>query len=403
MRSSRERTRADADGGGGATAPCPACATAATPFLRVGGVPVIANELWPSREAARAAGRGQVTLALCPACGLVHNPDFDPDLVDYSPRYENSLHFSPTFQRYARGLASDLVARHGLQGRSVLEIGAGKGEFLDLLLQAGVGRATGFDPAFEPGGRDSGGEVVTDLYRGDTLEEPPALVYGRHVLEHVAAPGALLASVRRATPGAAFYLEVPDARAMLSTGGIWDVIYEHVTYFTDHALARLLREVGLRVTEVTTAYSGQYLQAHGTIATDPDSPGEGGMLPPPRLDELQRDATRFASAYREMVDRWDARLRDAAAAGRKVAVWGAGSKGITFLNVVPGAALVETVVDVNPRKHGRHVPGTGQQVEAPAALRSRDVDTVLVMNAVYAGEIRGMLSELEVRADVETV
>jgi hypothetical protein len=55
---------------------------------------------------------------------------------------------------------------------------------------------------------------------------------------------------------------------------------------------------------------------------------------------------------------------------------------------------------VNPRKAGRHVPGTGQRVISPSSLAERDPRAVVVMNPVYAGEIEQSLRDLRIGAEV---
>ena len=59
-----------------------------------------------------------------------------------------------------------------------------------------------------------------------------------------------------------------------------------------------------------------------------------------------------------------------------------------------GADRVEQVVDINPHKQGMHVPGTGQQIVAPAALRVRPPDLVVLMNPVYRQEVGAELERL---------
>ena len=74
-----------------------------------------------------------------------------------------------------------------------------------------------------------------------------------------------------------------------------------------------------------------------------------------------------------------------------LAVWGAGAKGVAFLNVLdPDASLVETVIDINPRKQGGFVPGTGHPIHGVDGLREAGTSSVLVMNPGYAAECRGM-------------
>jgi ABC-type Fe3+-hydroxamate transport system substrate-binding protein len=119
------------------------------------------------------------------------------------------------------------------------------------------------------------------------------------------------------------------------------------------------------------------------------------------VDELSRLSDRFAAEYRRKVGFWQARLRELKADGRRVALWGAGSKGITFVNVVPGGDTVSCLVDLNPRKHGRFVPGTGQPVVAPEMLTRIQPDVILVMNPLYRDEIAQLARRIGSSAAVE--
>ncbi|MCZ7525043.1 MAG: hypothetical protein M5U14_00810 [Acidimicrobiia bacterium] len=118
---------------------------------------------------------------------------------------------------------------------------------------------------------------------------------------------------------------------------------------------------------------------------------------------MARSAGTFGARLDRALERWGGFLDELLATGRRVALWGAGSKGVTFLNLVEGGDRVDAVVDVNPRKHGLHVPGTGQAVVAPETLGEDPVDVVLVMNPLYEDEIRARLDGVGVAADVVTV
>ena len=84
--------------------------------------------------------------------------------------------------------------------------------------------------------------------------------------------------------------------------------------------------------------------------------------------------------------------RIAARGGRGV-IWGAGSKGVTFLNLVdPGARAFVAAVDLNPVKQNRFVSGTGHPIVAPEALRGIRPTHVLVMNPLYRDEIASRLA-----------
>jgi len=118
----------------------------------------------------------------------------------------------------------------------------------------------------------------------------------------------------------------------------------------------------------------------------PEPAGDGA-------DSLRADVEQFGIRYAATLGRWDRFLEGEAAAQRRVAAWGAGSKGVAFSNSV--ASPLAAIVDINPRKHGRYVPGTGDRVSAPSDIAGR-VDTVLVMNPLYLREVE----EAGVRAGV---
>lgn len=107
------------------------------PFYEVAQTPANSCLLIGSRSEALAFPCGTLRLAFCPHCGFVWNSVFDPALTEYSDKYEETQGFSPTFNRFHRQLADDLIARYGLRGKRIVEIGCGKGEFLALLCERG--------------------------------------------------------------------------------------------------------------------------------------------------------------------------------------------------------------------------------------------------------------------------
>ena len=74
---------------------------------------------------------------------------------------------------------------------------------------------------------------------------------------------------------------------------------------------------------------------------------------------------------------------------------------MTFLNALGlGPDAVPAVVDLNPAKQGRFVPGTGQPIIAPSDLRGYRARTILVMNPKYLDEIRALAGVEAPDADV---
>lgn len=385
---------------------CPVCnrKEAQLPLVEINGVPVFCNVLSPGREVALQAERADIHLAFCEHCGHVYNSVFDSAKTEYSPNYENSLHYSPKFQKYAEDLAASLVARYELKGKTIVEIGCGKGDFLNLLCKMGENRGIGFDNSYEDDRIDDADRqrfvVIRDYYSEKYTDTIADIVVCRHVLEHIGAPREFLASVRR-TVGDRFetavFFEVPNVMYTLRDLGIWDLIYEHCGYFSTPSLTHLFRASGFLPSSVKPAFGGQYLCLEAFPAG-----GEGHPQDSVRdtLTDVAGYAKAFAREYQKKTVEWTGKLHSLKNRGSKVVVWGAGSKGVTFLNVMKCQGVIDYVVDINPHKQGLHVPGTAQQVVSPEFLRTFHPDAVLIMNSIYSGEISGILSGLNLRSEL---
>jgi len=207
-----------------ATVRCRACeAPGVEVFYEVSGVPANSVLLMPTREEALAYPRGDVRLGFCRRCGFVSNVAFDPLLTRYSGRYEETQGFSDTFNAFHRRLAEQLVGRHDLHGKRIVEIGCGKGEFLSLLCAAGGNEGVGFDPAYVEERRpaDAAGRVrfVADFYSERYAGERADVVCCKMTLEHIHDAAEFVAMVRRTigyAPATLVFFQVPDAARILA-------------------------------------------------------------------------------------------------------------------------------------------------------------------------------------------
>ena len=168
---------------------------------------------------------GPMALRSCETCAHVFNAAFDPNLIVYDERYDNTLHHSPTFRGYARSLIERLDETHSFRGKHVVELGCGKGEFLTELCAVTHCSATGFDPSYEGDAGEPGADSPRFVREFMTPENAPVFDFfvSRHVLEHLENPKELLRSVREASHGRTVfgYLEVPNAMYDFERCG-WD-------------------------------------------------------------------------------------------------------------------------------------------------------------------------------------
>lgn len=379
---------------------CPACDTAVLEvFYGTGPVPVHSVLLMPTREQARAYPHGEIRLGFCRRCGMVTNTSFDPSRLEYSPAYEETQGFSPTFRDFQRRLVDDLIQRHGLSGKRILEIGCGKGQFLSLLCELGGNRGIGYDPSYvaERVVANVDVEFVPELYGEETRPGDVDFVCCRMTLEHIQPVARFVSMLHQTlTPAsrAVIFFQVPDFERILRECAFWDIYYEHCSYFTRASLGRLFRRCGFKVTKMWTDYDGQYLMLEAQSAATPaDDAVE-------ELEELESRVQRFAVECRASVRRWADILLQARRERRRVVLWGAGSKAVAFLAAADPEAVVDYAVDINPHKQGTFLPGGGQEIVAPAFLRDYRPHLVIVMNPIYRQEVSATLDGLGLECEV---
>jgi len=378
---------------------CPVCASPHLEvFFEMLSVPVYCNLLWSEQQAAQNCPKGDIKLAFCSECGFITNVAFDRAKLGYSQDYENSLHYSPRFQQYAQSLAASLVERHNLYDKDIIEIGCGKGDFLICVCELGNNRGVGFDPSYVPRSEHypmaDQVQFIEDFYSEQYTEYQADLICCRHTLEHIAHPADLLKPLRQAIGDrlkTAVFFEVPNALHTFRHLAVWDIIYEHCCYFAPVSLAQAFSSYGFKVCDLSDSFEGQFLclealPVDGEITTSDKRQEE--------VEALSKDLATFKTKFDSLVETWEQRLAQIAQAGQRAVVWGAGSKGVTFLNILKSQDVIEYIVDLNPRKQGMYVPGTGQKIVPPEFLPEYQPDTVIVMNPIYESEIRELTTGL---------
>ena len=386
---------------------CPACGTqGAEVIYSLAEIPVQSAILLNSAEEAEAYPTGALELAWCTHCGLAFNSRFDSGKVRYGHGYEESQGASPTFRRFALGLSERWIERYALHGKPALEIGCGKGEFLDLYCTLSGGTGVGFDPAWVPERQreDRLGAVSFHREFFDERHVPfdADIIICRHTLEHVQDVRAFVRLLRAACGArrsTIIAVEVPDLKRILDECAFWDIYYEHASYFTAGALARLFQREDFEILALDRVYGDQYLVLEAR-------PASGGS--PPRLpvtDDLP-DTRTAISAFRNSVaaaiSDWQSRLKSWHIAGETVALWGSGSKAVGFLTTIGAGDKVAAVVDINQVRQGRFMPGVGAPIVAPRDLPSLAPDHVIIMNPIYKEEIRAELVTLGLSPSIHT-
>lgn len=373
---------------------CPGCASdASTPFYSVPGVPVHQVQLVQSRKAAQACPRGDIGLRFCTSCGFVWNAAFDVALMRYDEDYESTQTVSPTFNRFHERLARDLIARFALEGRTIVEVGCGQGEFISMLAEMGSNRGWGFDRVNRGAAGSPAVTFVKDFYGPAYTRLEPDFVCCKMTLEHVHDTGAFLASMRQAIgerQDAVIFFMIPEVTRILQLRAFWDVYYEHCSYYSPGALARHFRIAGFDPIDVWCDYDDQYVLIAARPGTG-HSPLLAGEQP---ADALAPKVQAFADGVAADLARWQNWLGQRRRRRQKTVLWGGGSKAVAFLTTLGLGDQIAYTVDLNPKRSGTFIAGTGHPIMAPDALQKDPPDALIVMSPIYLPEIKAQLQSL---------
>ncbi len=380
---------------------CPVCGSRSTKiFLNRQRVPVHQNLVLADQKSAVEISKENLNLAFCGDCGFIFNKTFDLSKLDYGDKYDNTQDYSPFFNAYLSDLAHSFIFEKNVRNCRIVEVGCGKGSFLRKLTEnrewGNVGY--GFDPSYSGPESDMDGRLkfVKRYYDSTCINFPADVVVCRHVIEHVTAPITLLRTIRETvinSPNAHVFFETPNVEWILHNKVIWDFFYEHCSLFTKESLTTALEVAGFRVENVKNVFGGQYILLEGTVEhKNNDITKKVGHIP--------LLAKQFAESENELRRNWRDRVQRLGTKGR-VAIWGAGAKGVTFANLIdPDRKWIDCIIDLNPKKQGKYVPGTGHPIVSYKEIKPRGIKTAILMNPNYFCENLGLLNKENIRIDL---
>jgi len=371
---------------------CPVCTSQDTSnFLNRRQVPVHQNMPMKDWASAKTMERGDLTLFVCNACGFIYNQSFEESKMRYSSDYDNSQNYSTVFDSYLNELMESVLSKIQNENCQIVEIGCGKGDFLKRLVNKSPNiTGYGFDPSYEDADSEINDRItfIKDFYSEKYANITADIVICRHVIEHVADPIGLLRLVRHAlnsSPNAKLFFETPTVEWILKNQIMYDFFYEHCSYFTANSLTTVFQLTGFHVDRVSHVFSGQYLWLEASMGKSPTIHTANGS------NQIQLLAQNFADKETALLNQWRANLSELSS--EIIVVWGAGAKGVTFANLLdPQCEKIRYIVDINPKKQGRFLPGTGHQIIDYRDLESeQDTIVFIVMNGNYKDEIEKLL------------
>jgi hypothetical protein len=346
------------------------------PVFRQHKVPVFQNKVYPTCDEALLAETGDVELVQSPVSGFIFNKAFTPERMNYDAHYQNEQSNSGIFKDHLQYVL-ELLKSFGILNKKVVEVGSGKGVFFEMMLAAGVD-CWGFDPTYEGSNERIKKEYFDETHKGIEAD----IVIMRHTLEHIPHPFSFLHTIASANNNKGYlFVEVPTFDWIVNKNAFWDIFFEHCNYFTEESLSVMFDQA-----VSGNFFGGQYIYLWADLSKIRNTI-------PVNVEFVRRSSLAFEKKIKEYRNVLDQSL--------SFAIWGAGAKGSTFLNLMDKERKsVQYVIDINPSKQNKFIAGTGHSIFDPGILIKRPVDTILIMNENYSEEIRKQIRDFRISPNI---
>lgn len=355
-----------------------------------------------------------IELELCAQCSLVQ-ARYSPPADLYGQRYWFRSSSSRSNREALADVARAVEGRVPLAaGDVVLDLGSNDGTLLRSYKTPGIVRV-GVEPApnlREEGSRDI--DVFIDgfwswppfcrLMQADARISPRGWFPGCKAISAAGMiydlpdPNAFVADVAKAlAPDGVFAAQMMCARQTVEKGDVGNLCHEHLLFFSLRSLHELFHRHGLEVfdLEENAVNGGSYRLWVRHIGNSPGMSGEmQGRVTSASLLEgrlrLDDPATwrGHAARMRANADRLAAFVRQEVAAGKRVHVRGASTKGNVILQHAGlDASLIGAASDGDPNKHGLYTAGTGIRIVSPEESRAMRPDYYLCLPYAFRDEL----------------
>ena len=342
------------------------------------GMQPLTNRLPAEPDGATPAHR--MLLAECVECGLVQAPTPPPPETLRPPK--------TMLYREPEGHLDDLVSQvldsaAATQASRLLGLTYKDASTLDRFEARGCQHVRVFDAAADLGVHQphAGLETIQAAVQGELVAElrgkygAAELLIARHILEHAHRTDQFLQALAGLlSPDGRLIVEVPDCTTPLGQRDYTMMWEDHIAYFTPQTLRGSLARCGFAI-DALHVYP--YSQENSLVAIarggGEDAAPAGAHAEP--VDPLVR---RYAASIPRVQQQWRAELSRLREARGPVALFGAGHRAISFLNLLGLAELVDLVVDEDADKQQRYLPGTRLRIEAPTALQAQAAGACLL-------------------------
>ena len=345
---------------------------------------------------------------VCDECKLVQTEDFASRDTLFTEDYAYFSSFSKSWLDHSQRYVSAMIERYGLNSSShVVEVASNDGYLLQYVAKAGI-PCLGIEPTASTAAaaRKIGIETIEAFFGVDLGERLSAegrgadLTVANNVLAHVPDINDFVGGFAKLLkPNGVSTFEFPHVLQLVTHGQFDTIYHEHFSYLSLLAVERIFMTNGLSVFDVESlpthggslrvfaqrSDAGQYAETESLQAmrkTEADAGMDGTAFYAGiqgRAETIKDDLIQFLIETRR--------------AGKKVGAYGAAAKGNTLMNFAGiRPDLVPYVVDLNPAKAGKFMPGSRIPIVGEDHLLADKPDYILILPWNLKNELMAQLA-----------
>jgi len=311
---------------------------------------------------------------VCDKCWLVQTEDFVGASEMFSEDYAYFSSFSSTWLKHAEDYVENITSRFSVNSESlVVEIAANDGYLLQYVKDKGI-PCYGIEPTHSTAeaARNKGIEIIEDFFSIEKANEllkvgrQSDLIISNNVLAHVPDINNFVKGISiLLKPNGIATFEFPHLLNLVELNQFDTIYHEHYSYLSLTAVKKIFKANGLSIFDV------EELQSHGgslriyaqrsDLGTNIKS--KAVIMLKKKEDKLGMSDINFYKGFQHQIEKVKVDflffLIKAKQEGKKVVGYGAAAKGNTMMNFSGiREDLISYVVDKNPAKKGKFMPGS---------------------------------------------
>lgn len=332
---------------------------------------------------------------VCESCWLVQAEAYSRAAELFNEEYAYFSSFSDIWLQHARNYVADMTVRFGITTASqVVEIGANDGYLLQYVKQRSI-PCLGIEPTASTAAaaRGKGIAIIEEFFGVRLAKELVAqgkqadLAVANNVLAHVPDINDFVSGIAvLLKPQGVATFEFPHLMQLIAEKQFDTIYHEHFSYLSMTAVSRAFDLNGLSVFDV------EELSTHGgSLRAFAQRLDTGIYQVSSSVKELlDREATAgmrtkeyyagFQDKANKVKDDFVSFLIEAKRAGKSVMGYGAAAKGNTLLNYAGiRPDLMSCVVDRNPAKQGKFMPGSRIPIVDESCIKLKKPDYIVIL------------------------